>query len=333
MRPPLLDLNFSSQYWEDQGANLLANPDFEGAAGPPPASWSVFHITGTRENGTRTGGAGSYIGRGAYDGANAIGFMYQGACTATRRYHSLGWMNSDGVAVPTWGDGAGATFWTGLASSTWQQFDETHIAAVANIGMVSANLAAGRYINADDLFLYEQFLYTRAQGVLCQTPATSRVQLGDGRTAATFPTQLPNRGMSFDGTSDYCAGPSVPNGVYTIVALVSRESAAGQVLLDCRQSGGTGFFYYDLGSGNLSGSSGTTYVDGVATMATNYGQLHCVACAGITLNAPGITTLFTRYTYASYWVGKCYGFRLFPGTLTPRQLRDQRQRMLARVHQ
>jgi len=188
----------------------------------------------------------------------------------------------------------------------------------------------------DNLSVQEQFLYTRNRGLLAQTPQTSRVQLGDGRTAASFPTMLPltvacRKGMAFNG-SQYAEIPTpIPNGTYTLCFLITRESTAGQVLLDCRQSAGTGFFYFDLGTGNLSGSSGTTYVDDVATRVNPCGPLIFAACAGITLRAPGATTLFTRHTYASNWVGKAFGFQMFPGTLTPRQLSDIRQRMLAEV--
>lgn len=332
----LIELPLVSQYWDDQGSNLFANGDFEGGAGPPPASWSQFNCLFTRQSGSR-GISGSYVGRVGYDGVNAIGFGYQGACVAGRRYHGTSWMKTDGVAIPRLSNGAGVDYWIGAASVAWQGADVIiPSAAVANLGILSANLAAGRYVDADDMTLYEQFMYTRNRGLLGQTPATSRVQVGDGRTAATFPTMLnltqtPRKGMAFNGSQYAQWMNPLASGTYTFCALVMRTTpgAFTGYLIDARGGGGTGYVYWDGAA--LASSSGTIYVNDTATTALPYGQLCFVACAGIAMTAPVNVVFAAHNTYVGPWYGNIFGAGLYPGTASARQLRDIRQRMLAEV--
>ena len=339
---PLLDLNLTDMWWADNNVELLTNGNFEGAAGPPPAGWSLFHSVMTREAGTRTGGSGSYVGRVAYDGVNAAGIGYEAACTVGRRYHALTWMKSDGVGIPTLADGVGGTYWTGLASVTWQGADTILTASSANMCLMCNNLAAGRYIDADDLSLQEQFMYTRNRGLLGQTPATQRVQVGDGRTAASFPTMLnltqsPRKGMSFDGANQYLQyNTPIPSGTYTFCMLAQRGNvgASSRLILDCRASGGSGDIYLSAGlSQVIADGGGTVYMDNVAAPDMSLGRLYFVAVAGITLSAPGVTYFFRHNAAAAnIWLGNVFGLRLDAGTLTPRQLSDVRQRMLAEIY-
>lgn len=153
------------------------------------------------------------------------------------------------------------------------------------------------------------------------------VQCGDGATAGTFPTQRSPRGASFDG-GDYLQWLSpVANGTYSIIAFVQKmeTGAAGRYILDARAGGGTGFFW-DSGAG-LASSSGTIYVDGLASTTLAYGQTAAVACSGITLAAPASLSAFIDNTIANGWLGSAWGLGLFPDTLTPTQVRDLSDRM------
>lgn len=195
---PLIWSPLRSQFYADNGVELFVNGNFETAGGPPPVGWTAFQTTATRELGTRPGGLGSWVGRAAYDGANANGLIYQVLATVGRRYHASGWLQGINGAVPFIIDNGSATsYWTGVAGP-WQQADAVFNALGTQLRLQSTNLAATRYIEADDMSLQEQFMYTQNIG------SAGNLQCGDGRTAATFPTMLTpaislRKGMNFDG--------------------------------------------------------------------------------------------------------------------------------------
>lgn len=327
----LIDLPLYDMYWADQGSNLLTNGDFEGAAGPPPTGWTEGSCTATRQAGTRTNGTGSYVGQAAYL-ATATGGMSQNILTSGRRYRFSMWGYSDGTAVPgIYHSGTGWP-WYGVASAGWQYSGELILnAAATDFRLWSAAQAPGTKVQFDDAVVYEQFMYTANRGVL-----GGKVQVGDGRTAASFPTMLnptktPRKGMSFDG-GDYLIYPNVlANGTYTACFLAMRTTpgAFTGYLIDARAGGGTGYMYWDGAA--LASSSGTLYVNDTATTAMSYGQLSFVACSGITLNATTNIVFAAHNTLVGPWYGNIFGVQLYPGTLTPRQLSDVRQRMLSEV--
>lgn len=193
MARSLIDLPLLSWYREeDASRSLLVNGDFEGGAGPPPAGWTQFQCSATRESGHRTGGSGSYVGRVSWDGANASGLIYQGAALVIGcPYHMTGWAQGINTAIPEMGDNGAGFWWTGVAGA-WQSFDVTGTALSAQFRVQCANLAATRYIEADDLQVNPFIARTTNAGLL-----GGNLQLGDGVTPASFPTFLGNGKRGF----------------------------------------------------------------------------------------------------------------------------------------
>lgn len=338
MSTPLLDIPMASQFWDNQGANLLSNPGFE-SGGDPPASWTQLNCLATTQTVARPGATGTKVGQVGYDGVNASGRIYQAAAGAAagRRYYVQAWGRTDGVGtgriVP---DGSPISLAIS-ASTSWQLQGAPFVAVGANLNLFGDNLAAGRYAQFDDVEFYEQFLYTRNRGLLGTTPATSRVQCGDGRTAATFPTMAnlnttPRQGFTTAAGQYVLSTIPLASGTYTVSMLVQKTSTLGsRYLLDCRDSGGAGFISIDAG-GVLGSSSGTLYVNGVASTTLNLGALNHVACSGITLSSPGSMAILSSSTFGiSTWLGNCFGFRVDLGSLTSRQIKDVHQRMLSEV--
>ncbi len=131
------------------GRNLLTDGDMEGAG---TAAWTPATATLSKETSTPHGGERCL--RVAYL-ATAQGGATQYALTNGATYRATGFARSNGSAIPRVGTSA-ATLWTGINGTTdWQLFDVTF--TVTTIGPVmwffSANLAAGRYVDFDDVML------------------------------------------------------------------------------------------------------------------------------------------------------------------------------------
>lgn len=92
-----------------------------------------------------------------------------------------------------------------------------------------------------------------------------------------------NNGVaSFNGSSSYATFTRNLNGVYSVrIKLSALTPSATQYLLDCRSSGGTGYIRIDSTTA-ISASSGTIYVDGLAssTISSNTKE---ILVSGITL--------------------------------------------------
>lgn len=131
-------------------ADPTVNGNFEGADGNPPDGWTKLNATCSRQAGTRTGGTGSYVGRMAYDGSNAVGYLYQNRYAIGNLYDLDVWLRTDGVGVPELRNDT-TTLWTGSASATWQHAVVSGATTPAGSFVVRcANLAAGRYVEVDD---------------------------------------------------------------------------------------------------------------------------------------------------------------------------------------
>lgn len=153
------------------------------------------------------------------------------------------------------------------------------------------------------------------------------VQLGDGTTVGTFPTQIGGMqsGMSLNGSQYLQHLSALANGTYT-VAMMLKRTVGTRYLLDSRASAGVGWLL-DTG-GVLSSSSGTIYVDGQATTACPLG-VHSVLASGITLSAPAKTVLFADNALANIWPGTAYHVAIYPGTLTATQARSYHERQMS----
>jgi hypothetical protein len=335
--PPIIDLKMQGwTYVEDASRSPLFNGSFEGAVGP--AGWSAFNAAISREAGTRTGGSGSYVGRNAYNGAAAIGLMYQSVCVVGVPYRSAGWMRTDpgGIAIHRLASGGGVTYWAGSASAAWESYDVNFTAAAVNFCVQCDNLAAGRYVEADDLILNPYIARTNNSGSL-----GGRLDLGDGLTAASSPSQLGrlqcvNGGMGFNGSQYLQWLSPITSGTFTYCALVQRTepAAAAHYILDARAGGGTGYVL-DNGGGVIATSSGTVAVNDAygasGALTLPYGQFAFIAAVGITIASPSSLVLMARNDRTIGWLGNVFGQVLYPGTLTPTQLRDVKERLMARV--
>lgn len=72
---------------------------------------------------------------------------------ATRVYHVTGWARGDGTRIPSIQDGS-ASFWTGVASSSWQFFNFTFTATGADLWFQTLAIGAG-YTEWDDISVKE----------------------------------------------------------------------------------------------------------------------------------------------------------------------------------
>lgn len=144
-----------------------------------------------------------------YNGTFSPGAAQSAVMTAGVQYRIRGWARSDGaVNYPRVYDG-GILIWEGIASTDWQEFDITRIAASANIIYYNRALIGG-YCDFDDC------------SIKAVDPVTVDVSgngnhavFGDGVTAARYPTKRAyGRGYSFDGVNDYLGlGTATINGL------------------------------------------------------------------------------------------------------------------------
>lgn len=133
---------------------LLTDGDME--AGDTSA-WTVINsATLTKENSPRTNSSGSYSLRVAYNGINHPQARQYGIASAGTKYRVTGWARGDGTAYPTitWGAG-GSIFWTGTASTVWQEIDTVVVAdGAGDLSLRSYATAAG-YSDFDDISVTE----------------------------------------------------------------------------------------------------------------------------------------------------------------------------------
>jgi hypothetical protein len=137
---------------------------------------------------------------------------------------------------------------------------------------------------------------------------------------ATAPTKLATVGYSADGGDTFSNATVVANSTYT-VALVMKHSSATGYMADWRGGGGTG--YIRLGSAVLlQVSSGTAYVNGKASTVLAPGSFNIIMVTGVTINGPAGTKLLADNAGATGITGSIHGYAVWPGTLTPLQVRD-----------
>jgi hypothetical protein len=148
---------------------------------------------------------------------------------------------------------------------------------------------------------------------------------GDGVTAGTIPALIGGgrRGIVC-ASGKYLKGPIIPSGTYSVVIMLNKTTAlaTNNFVFDFRSGGGAGYLYMAAGAPTvLSPSTGTVYVDGVASTTLPYGSVAVVAVTGITLAAPVLSAMFISSALAESWVGNIHNLAIHPGTLTPMQLR------------
>jgi hypothetical protein len=137
---------------------------------------------------------------------------------------------------------------------------------------------------------------------------------------ATAPTKLSTVGYSADGGDTFSNATVLANSTYT-VALAIRHSSATGYMADWRGGGGTG--YIRLGSAVLlQVSSGTAYVNGKPSTVLAPGTFNIIMVTGIALNGPAGTKLLADNAGATGITGSIHGYAVWPGTLTPLQVKD-----------
>lgn len=324
---PLIDIPMQS--WctiEDPSRSTLVNGGFE-AGGTPPAGWSDFHVITTTIPGTRPGGSGSFVASIGYDGVNATGLLYQGALIVGAPYKLDGWYKNTGASIFVPAMGAAGAFFPIPFSAAWAPYSITDTCAGDVLLRLNAwAMAAGLSVELDDTVLTPLIARTPNVGSL-----GSMLQMGDGQLSATYPTRTQNTtaGFAFNGSQYLQWLSPVTVNTFTYSALVMRTGAAAMYLLDARVGGGAGRIYWD-GANLNSGSGGTIYVDDVATTVLPYGQVCLVSVAGVPLLAPTKVVLGADQALANGWVGNVLGQQFTLGTATPRQLRDVKNRLMAR---
>jgi hypothetical protein len=159
------------------------------------------------------------------------------------------------------------------------------------------------------------------------------VQLGDGLTPATLPTMIGGgvRGMRFLDTSHQRLAllGTLASSTYSVAFLLKRRTTGGN-LFDARTGGGVGYLYYSAGV--LAASSGIVYVEDRATTTLDYGELALVSVAGVTISSPSALIIGENFAFSGGWNGDIHNFGLWPGTLTPTQLRSIGERWRATLN-
>ena len=126
---------------------------------------------------------------------------------------------------------------------------------------------------------------------------------------------------SFNGTSSYIKYNKVLNGVYSVrIKAKNLNPSSSCTYIDFRNSSGTGTGYVTGGHINLGVSSGTAYVNGVATINVNTTSSDIVI-TGMTINCFEMF-LNTRYNLTN-WLGSDVDLvEIYEGTLTDSEVKN-----------
>jgi len=189
-------LPMDGQFGQDVGSNLFVDGDMEA---PGTGAWSL---------------AGSLMVKSTVDPhsgtqcinvtiAGAAQGIYQSIGAINRTFRTFGWASGDGGAAAPVVYLTATPGWTGLSSSVWQYYDFVGVCSGVTRPFLAGS-AAG-VVRYDDVFAYEHPRVTRSIAGLSN--ALDYASMGDGHTASTFPTQLPIRGLRFDGLSNYVSVP------------------------------------------------------------------------------------------------------------------------------
>lgn len=126
---------------------------------------------------------------------------------------------------------------------------------------------------------------------------------------------------SFNGTTSYIKYNKNLNGVYSVrIKSKNLNPSSSCTYIDFRNSSGTGVGYLTGGNLNLSASSGTAYVNGVASAIVNATSSDIVI-TGMTINCFEIF-LNTRYNLTNYLYSDIELFEIYQGTLTDSEIKN-----------
>lgn len=127
------------------GAELLVDGNMETAG---VAAWAAMQsATLTKQTGTPHGG--TQVLRVARNAVNNPGAM-QTVLTAGKRYRFIGWVRSDGNALPRI-VANGSTVWQGTTATSWQSFDFELVVTTTTIELRAATSTGTEYAEFDDV--------------------------------------------------------------------------------------------------------------------------------------------------------------------------------------
>jgi len=126
---------------------------------------------------------------------------------------------------------------------------------------------------------------------------------------------------SFNGTSSYIKYNKVLNGVYSVrIKAKNLNPSSSCTYIDFRNSSGTGTGYITGGKLILAASSGTVYVNGVASAIVNATSSDIVI-TGMTINCFEMF-LNTRYSLANWLDSDVDLVEIYEGTLTASEVKN-----------
>jgi len=172
----LVFLPFDGIFSQDVGENLLVDGDMEAA------DTSAWNTAAAPVLAKETSGA-------LFKPTINVGIVgYQ--------YHWFGVGRGDGNTSPRiWN---GSYLWNGSSSTSWQSYDVNFTAGSAEFRFY--NVGSAGLVGFDANYIYEHPSVIRSLSK--QSNALNYARFGDGHSTSVQPTQLPTRGLSFDG-GDY----------------------------------------------------------------------------------------------------------------------------------
>jgi len=133
---------------------------------------------------------------------------------------------------------------------------------------------------------------------------------------------------SFNGTSSFIDYNLGLNGTYSVRVRCNPTSfASARILLDCRSSSnsGVGYIFLDGTTGNVGRSTGTAYVNGVATNTTTTGVNNEIVVTGITLKqgtGANLSLIGSNFANLFKFLGTMDLFEIYSGVLTPSEVKN-----------
>lgn len=327
---PLLDCPLREWAWEeDPSRSTLVDGNMEAAG---VAAWSVYAgATLTKE--TVTPYAGTRCLRITQAGVQSGAYQSLVLTAVGTPYRLIGHARSDGTAVWAVGDGGSVDRWVvGTSGVAWQDYDVKVISANTSLFLIKR--AAGTWVEFDELQAIPSIARTKNVGLL-----GGSLQLGDGVTTATFPTQIGGMrpGMVLGGSQHLQLRGALASGTYTVaMTLLNTTPVANNAyLFDARDGGGVGYAIIGVG-GLYSQSSGTTFLNGRPISAgvdtIPYGTMGTLVCSGMTLSSVNRIAFGTHNSVVTFWFnGRFYNISIYPGALTATQARAYHDRQMSLI--
>ena len=132
-----------------------------------------------------------------------------------------------------------------------------------------------------------------------------------------------NQSMVFNGATDQIQVDMVSSGTYSFGIWLYGSGSGIEYIMDMRNTSGTGYLYWDYNNDLLVTSSGTIYINGVASTTITNGTWNYVCVTGITLDITAhmiIGVYYDEYLYR--FTGNASDAMLFSSALTEDEVRQ-----------